>query len=48
MFEDHHVRKSEFLELLNSLISSGEIPGLYAPDEIDRIFTSPEEVRREF
>lgn len=27
--EDHHLVKPEFLELLNSLISSGEIPGLY-------------------
>jgi len=27
--EDHHLVQPEFLELLNSLISSGEIPGLY-------------------
>lgn len=27
--EDHHLVQPEFLELLNSLLSSGEIPGLY-------------------
>ncbi len=30
LIEDHNLVKSEFLELLNSLISSGEIPGLYS------------------
>lgn len=37
--------KPEFLELLNSLISSGEIPGLYSQDEVEHLFQSPEEVR---
>lgn len=46
--EDHHLVKPEFLELLNSLISSGEIPGLYTQDEIEHLFTSPEEVRQEY
>lgn len=27
--------KSEFLELLNSLISAGEVPGLYTPEELE-------------
>jgi len=29
LIEEHHLVKSEFLEILNSLISSGEIPGLF-------------------
>jgi dynein heavy chain 2 len=33
--EDHQLLKDEFLELLNSLISAGEIPGLYTPEELE-------------
>jgi len=35
--EDHQLMKDEFLELLNSLISAGEIPGLYTPEELEPI-----------
>jgi len=27
--------QDEFLEYLNSLISAGEVPGLYAPEELE-------------
>jgi dynein heavy chain 2 len=27
--------RSEFLEFLNSLISAGEVPGLYTPEELE-------------
>ena len=30
--------KSELLEIVNSLISSGEIPGLYTIDEVEQLF----------
>jgi dynein heavy chain 2, cytosolic len=33
--EDHQLLKEEFLELLNSLISAGEVPGLYTPEELE-------------
>lgn len=33
--EDHQLMKSEFLEFLNSLISAGEVPGLYTPEELE-------------
>lgn len=46
--EDHNLIKPEFLELLNSLISCGEIPGLYTMDEIEHLFANPEEVKREY
>jgi len=36
--EDHHLCKTEFLEMLNSLISSGEIPGLFKPEEMANLF----------
>jgi dynein heavy chain 2, cytosolic len=36
--EDHHLVRSEFLEVLNSLISCGEIPGLFTQDEVDHAF----------
>lgn len=47
--EDHQMCQSEFYEYLNSLISSGEIPGLYAPEELDPLLKSLEdELRNEY
>lgn len=34
LLEDHQVDPS-FLELINSLLSAGEVPGLYTPEEIE-------------
>jgi dynein heavy chain 2 len=33
--EDHQLPQEEFLEYLNSLISAGEVPGLYTPEELE-------------
>jgi dynein heavy chain 2 len=33
--EDHQMLESEFYEYLNSLISAGEIPGLYTSEELE-------------
>mgnify|MGYP002629611833 CR=1 FL=1 len=33
--EDHQLLLDEFLEYLNSLISAGEVPGLYTPEELE-------------
>jgi dynein heavy chain 2 len=33
--EDHQFVEPEFIEYINSLLSSGEVPGLYSPEEID-------------
>ena len=33
--EDHQFVEPEFIEYVNSLLSSGEVPGLYSPEEID-------------
>ena len=47
--EDHHLMHPEFLELINSLISSGEIPGLYSQEEIEHLLAgNTEEIRQEF
>lgn len=35
--EDHQLLKDEFLEYLNSLISAGEVPGLYSPEELEPV-----------
>ena len=35
LLEDHQFIDSSFLELINSLLSSGEIPGLYSPEELE-------------
>mmetsp|Transcript_23934 Transcript_23934/g.36617 ORF Transcript_23934/g.36617 Transcript_23934/m.36617 type:complete len:445 (+) Transcript_23934:7216-8550(+) len=41
--EDHHLLKSEFLEYLNSLISAGEVPGLYTPEELEPLLAQLKE-----
>ena len=33
--EDHQLVQNSFLEYLNSLISAGEVPGLYTPEELE-------------
>lgn len=46
--EDHHLVQTEFLELINSLISSGEIPGLFTQEEVDHLVSNnAEELRQE-
>ncbi|XP_033632471.1 cytoplasmic dynein 2 heavy chain 1-like isoform X2 [Asterias rubens] len=35
LLEDHHFIHPQFLELINSLLSAGEIPGLYTPEELE-------------
>ena len=39
MIEDHNIISDEMLDLLNSLLSSGEIPGLYSPEELEPLIT---------
>jgi dynein heavy chain 2 len=33
--EDHHFLKSEFVESINSLLSCGDVPGIWTPEEMD-------------
>ncbi|KAL3878520.1 hypothetical protein ACJMK2_030860 [Sinanodonta woodiana] len=35
LLEDHHFVDPQFLELINSLLSAGEVPGLYTPEELE-------------
>lgn len=35
--EDHQFVDNTFVELINSLLSAGEVPGLYTPDELESI-----------
>ncbi|XP_042221258.1 cytoplasmic dynein 2 heavy chain 1-like isoform X2 [Homarus americanus] len=35
LLEDHHLVSSAFLEIINSLLMAGEVPGLYTPEELD-------------
>jgi dynein heavy chain 2 len=37
--EDHQLVQPEFLEYINSLISAGEVPGLYTPEELEPILS---------
>ena len=34
LLEDHQIVDPAFLELVNSLLSSGEVPGLFTPEEL--------------
>lgn len=35
LIEDHQLVEAEFLELINSLLCSGDVPGLYTSEELD-------------
>lgn len=37
--EEHMLLESSFIQLLNSLLSAGEVPGLYAPEEIEPLLS---------
>ena len=37
--EDYQFIESTFVELINSLLSAGEVPGLYTPDELESILS---------
>lgn len=36
------------LETVNSIIASGELPGLFAHEEIERLFPNSEDIRNEY
>ena len=35
LVEDHQFVEQQFLELVNSLLSAGEVPGLYTHEELE-------------
>lgn len=37
--EDHQLLSDEFLSMLNALISSGEVPGLYSSEELEPLLS---------
>ncbi|CAL1541204.1 unnamed protein product [Lymnaea stagnalis] len=39
LLEDHQFIEPQFLELINSLLSAGEVPGLYSPEELEPLLT---------
>ena len=39
LLEDHQVLESTYLELVNSLLSSGEVPGLFSPEELESLLS---------
>ncbi|KAK5608849.1 Cytoplasmic dynein 2 heavy chain 1 [Crenichthys baileyi] len=40
LLEDYQFVHPAFLEMVNSLLSSGEVPGLYTPEELEPLFSS--------
>ncbi|KAK3100036.1 hypothetical protein FSP39_013759 [Pinctada imbricata] len=39
LMEDHQFIEPQFLEMINSLLSSGEVPGLYTPEELEPLLS---------
>ena len=39
LLEDHQIIEPSFLELINSLLSAGEVPGLYTPEELEPLLS---------
>lgn len=39
LLEDHHIVDPVFLELVNSLLCAGDVPGLYASEELEPIIS---------
>ena len=39
LLEDHQFVEPQFLELINSLLSAGEVPGLYTPEEVEPLLS---------
>ncbi|GET89825.1 dynein heavy chain, putative [Leishmania tarentolae] len=40
LLEDHNIVDATFLEYVNSLLSSGEVPGLFSQEELETMFSS--------
>ena len=40
LLTDTQISKESFLEDVNNLLNSGEVPGMYAPEDKDRIISS--------
>lgn len=47
--EEQQIMESEFLEDINSLLSSNEVSGLFSPEEVDFLLKDQaDEIRNEF
>ncbi|RNE99549.1 cytoplasmic dynein 2 heavy chain 1 isoform X1 [Trypanosoma rangeli] len=40
LLDDHNIVDESFVEMINSFVSSGDIPGLFTPEELETMFTS--------
>jgi dynein heavy chain len=38
LFSDTQIKSEAFLEDLNNILNSGDVPNIYQPDELDKIF----------
>ena len=39
LLEDHNFEIPDYLDMINSLLSSGEVPGLYTQEELEPLLT---------
>ncbi len=40
LFSETQIVKESFLEDINNILNSGDVPNLYAPDELERIVSA--------
>ncbi len=40
LLEDHNLVSPQFLDMVNSLLSAGEVPGLYSPEEMEPLMVT--------
>lgn len=43
MPQDHNLVHPEFIEMVNALLAAGEVPGLYAPEELPALLAPLQE-----
>lgn len=48
VLEDHHFVESSFMEMINSLLSTGDVPGLYAQNELEPLLSPLKDLASEY
>lgn len=47
ILEDHQLVENTFMEVLNSLLSTGDVPGLFKPNELEPLLAPLQDIASE-